>query len=159
MDLNELKNKDCYKVPENYFEELPKMVFQNIAKQKRAMTIRRSVIAITSIAASILLIVGIIQLRPTTQVPLVAQIDTTAQETAQTEVITAEAPANQEANIMTAQATYPTRADSQANHKTQSRTTSSTSEETTTLEDIDYQILNAYIEDLSLNDYLYASYE
>ena len=65
MDLNELKNKDCYKVPDNYFEELPKMVFQNIAKQKRTMTIRRSVIAIASLAASILLIVGIIQLRPT----------------------------------------------------------------------------------------------
>ena len=106
MDLNELKNKDCYKVPDNYFEELPKMVFQNIAKQKRTMTIRRSVIAIASLAASILLIVGIIQLRPTTQVPLVAQVDTTAQETTSTEIITAEAPAQQEAGIMTAQATY-----------------------------------------------------
>ena len=99
MDLNELKNKDCYKVPDNYFEELPKMVFQNIAKQKRTMTIRRSVIAIASLAASILLIVGIIQLRPTTQVPLVAQVDTTAQETTSTEVITAEAPAQQEASL------------------------------------------------------------
>lgn len=158
MDLNQIKKDDCYKVPENYFEDLPKMVFQNIAKQKRTIAIRRSVIAISSIAASILLIVGIIQLRPTTQVPLVAQVDTMAQETTQTEVITAEAPATQESNIMTAQATY-TKQDSQANHKTQTRKASSSTEETTTLQDIDYQIINAYIEELSFNDYLYADFE
>lgn len=158
MDLNQLKNKDCYKVPENYFEELPKMVFQNIAKQKRAMTIRRSVIAIASLAASILLIVGIIQLRPTTQVPLVAQVDTTAQKTGTTEVATAEAPAKQEAGIMTAQAAYTPQTATATSRKAQARPASA-SEESATLEDIDYQIINSYIEDLSLDDYLYVSYE
>lgn len=160
MDLNQLKNKECYNVPDHYFEELPKIVFQNIARQKKVLAIRRSLIAISSIAASVLLIIGIIQLRPTTHIPMTVQVtDSIAKQNIQEEIITAAANLEPTTDIAQSQPTCPHHPDAPAHIKSQPCPIHPNINDPAQLDDIAYQIISIYQEELSQNDYLNASIE
>ena len=55
IDLENIEKKECYQIPENYFEELPGRVMQNIHQEQR----KRRNIFLAAVAAVAILVVAV----------------------------------------------------------------------------------------------------
>lgn len=158
MDLDQLKKQDCYNVPDEYFDELPKMVMNKITKQKKVVVWRRTLVAVSSIAASILLIVGIIKLRPESGVPMVAQtVDSIAQSVEEQQILTAQVD---ESEVVAADAENVKESSKKdaSSVKPAKKVSKSASKKEAELEDADYQVIDMYREEIELNEYLLSFY-
>lgn len=154
MDLDQIKDRDCFNVPDTYFDELPKVVMNKIAKQKKVVLWQRATIAVASVAASLLLIVGIINLRPDSVETMTAQTEDSIAKAASIEtILTAEVKPDNEVVEENNSETY-----SQAvinSPKTNKRVAKMQAEQ---LEDVDYQIVDMYLEEIEMNEYLLSLY-
>lgn len=89
MNLEQLKKKDIFKVPENYFEHLPNEVMAKVNYRRIKQKRNRVLLSIASAAASIAIVIGIINFygegNELTQIPQSSQHHDIAQIIAEKE--------------------------------------------------------------------------
>ena len=141
MELDQYK-KNCFKVPENYFEQLEEEVFQKIRQSDLKLKRRKWYISIASAAASLLVLVSIISFQDEQEPALMAQAESFSESLAlaiNDLHFLEETVLHEEPNIIPSEIEKITDVISDEN-----------------LEDIDYQIIESYFEDaLSLESYYY----
>ena len=67
-NLDEIKNDNGFDVPEHYFDELGNNVIAKIKKQEKKQRNNRIFMSVSSIAASLLIILSIFYFKPTSEV-------------------------------------------------------------------------------------------
>lgn len=154
IDLNKIDKKEIFQVPENYFEEMQEQVLAKIRHQKIKSRNNRVLVAITSIAATFLLIFSLLHFIPQ---PDQGNLALTGTHESLSEMLT---------DTGSTESVMPDEVQVTENRTTNwdiaiNRVSSVMPKETSTLaqvienvelDNLDYQILEYYQEDISLMD-------
>lgn len=154
IDLNKIEKKEIFQVPENYFEEMQEQVLAKIRHQKIKSRNNRVLLAITSIAATFLLVFSLLHFIPQ---PEQGNLALTGNHDSLSEILT---------DTGSTESVMPDEVQVTENRTTSrdiaiNRVSSVIPKETSTLaqvienvelDNLDYQILEYYQEDISLMD-------
>ncbi len=154
IDLNKIDKKEIFQVPENYFEEMQEQVLAKIRHQKIKSRNNRVLVAITSIAATFLLVFSLLHFIPQ---PDQGNFALTGTHESLSEMLT---------DTGSTESVMPDEVQVTENRTTNrdiaiNRVSSVMPKETSTLaqvienvelDNLDYQILEYYQEDISLMD-------
>lgn len=153
IDLNKIEKKEIFQVPENYFEEMQEQVLAKIRHQK-IRSRNRLLVAITSVAATFLLVFSLLHFIPQ---PEQGNLAFTGNHDSLSEILT---------DTGSTESVMPDEVQVTENRTTSrdiaiNRVSSVIPKETSTLaqvienvelDNLDYQILEYYQEDISLMD-------